>query len=74
MKVERLDIVIAGSCNFCSRGKIRDIGLRPPNANIIVYPNKEVTVLCNENGGGLKACICDDCLEELYAKSKMEQL
>lgn len=74
MKVERGLRNSYGSCNFCSRGKIRDSGLRPPNANIIEYPYDTVTTFCSDNGGGLKASICDDCLEELYAKTKMKQL
>jgi len=73
MKVERGKRYSLGSCNFCDRGEIRESGSRYPNANL-EYPYTEVTTFCNEKGGGLKASICDDCLDELHAKVKLAQL
>ena len=68
MKVERGDRMMLGSCNFCKRGEL------VPSLSLMTYPYNEVTTFCDERGGGLKASICDDCLEELYAKTKFAQL
>lgn len=69
MKVERLNISNGGSCNFCSRGK-----LSTTTHAALDYPYTKTTSFHNDNGGGLKAYICDDCLDELVAKTKMEIL
>lgn len=68
MKVERMPRSSGGSCNFCSRGVFTHSGIT------LLYPYAMVTVFCNEKGGGLKASICDDCLDELSAKSVMDRL
>ena len=73
MKVERLSILNGGSCNFCSRGEIREVNSRYPNASLI-YPYDKVTVFHNEKGNGLKASICHYCLDELAVKSAMAAL
>ena len=68
MKVERVNRS-GNSCNFCNKGKLDESS----HANL-VYPYTHVTMFSNEGGGGLMAAICDDCLDELIAKSKMIQL
>jgi len=68
MKVERGDRQRLGSCNFCHRGRM-------DHANYhFTYPYDKVTVFYNEKSNGLKASICDDCLDELHAKSAMAAL
>ena len=68
MKVERTSRV-GHSCNFCDKGK-----LDPNSHAALIYPYKHVTIFCSESGGGIKASICDDCLDELTAKSAMAAL
>jgi hypothetical protein len=48
----------AGSCNFCSQGKLT------PSGNNLWYPYEKVTII-QSNKGGIKANICNSCLEEL---------
>ena len=52
------------SCNFCQKGELNKFG------NSLIYPYKKVINFKRENGNGLCACICEECLEELYKKGK----
>ena len=70
MKVERISRE-SNSCNFCQRGELTS----NYNGDVrVVYPYTEVTTFTNEANSGLLACICDDCLEELVAKTKFNEL
>lgn len=50
------------SCNFCQKGELNKLG------QSLIYPYKNVIVFIRDNGNGLCACICENCLDELYAK------
>lgn len=56
------------SCNFCQKGELKS------NRNQIglVYPYENVVTFSRGKGDGLCACICEECLEELYRKAKIE--
>lgn len=54
----------SASCNFCQKGELNKFG------NSLIYPYKNVITFKRENGNGLCACICEDCLDELYKKGK----
>ena len=55
MKASKESRSDAGSCNFCSRGKIA------PNRSKLVYPYEEVYTIEDGSRNGLKASICVDC-------------
>lgn len=50
------------SCNFCTKGTLK------ANGNGLEYPYEEVYSFTREEGSGLLACICEECLKELYDK------
>jgi len=54
------------SCNFCQKGELNK------NQNGLVYPYENVVTFRRGKGGGLCACICEECLDELYKKAKIE--
>ena len=54
------------SCNFCQKGELNK------NQNGLVYPYENVVTFSRGKGGGLCACICEDCLDELYKMAKIE--
>jgi len=59
----------AGSCNFC------DKGVMSRSRNSLIYSYDEVFTMRSErSGGGLKASICEECVEELAAKVALEKL
>lgn len=51
-------VINAGSCNFCDQGKLT------PSGNNLSYPYKKVTIIQSDRGG-IRANICNSCLEEL---------
>lgn len=67
MKVEHGTRIDLSSCNFCS-GSLSSNGLG------LEYNYTEVTTFTSDNSSGLKACICDKCLDELVAKATMNKL
>lgn len=54
------------SCNFCQKGELNRFGTG------LVYPYENVVTFKRDNGSGLRATICEDCLDELYSKAKIE--
>lgn len=55
-----------GSCNFCNRGELNELGLG------LNYPYIEVIVFSREIGGGLTPRICADCLDEFFIKTRIK--
>lgn len=51
------------SCNFCQKGELNGYH------NNLIYPYENVFTFIMSTGSGLKASICEDCLNELYATS-----
>lgn len=53
------------SCNFCNKGKLNEYhnGLRYPYEDVVTFKRE---------GNGLCAAICEECLNELIAKAKVE--
>lgn len=67
MKVEKENVRRdATSCNFCQKGELNK------NKNGLVYPYENVVKFIRDNGNGLCACICEECLDELYKKAKIQ--
>lgn len=65
MKIEKENVKKdIASCNFCQRGELNKIG------KSLVYPYENVISFVRSNGNGICACICEDCLDELYSKGK----
>ena len=65
MIVEIEDVIkMYTSCNFCSRGELKEwgIGFR--------YPYHEVYTMVRD-GNGVKVAICEECIKELYSKYKL---
>lgn len=60
----RLDIV---SCNFCDGGTLNESGMG------LVFPYEYVFTFKRSNGGGIKASICQNCLDELIEATKNER-
>lgn len=54
------------SCNFCQKAELNRLGMG------LVYPYETVVTFKRENGIGLCAAICEDCLDELHSKAKIE--
>lgn len=52
------------SCNFCNKGELSESKMS------LVYPYENVVVFGRENGNGLVASICEECLDELHKKGK----
>jgi hypothetical protein len=48
----------AGSCNFCDQGVLH------PSGNNLIYPYEKVTTIESPKGG-IRANICNYCLEDL---------
>jgi hypothetical protein len=55
------------SCNFCDKGELSKYHTS------LKYPYDIVFTFKRDNGNGLMATICQECLEELYIKSKSLQ-
>lgn len=53
------------SCNFCNKGELNEYhnGLRYPYEDVVTFKRE---------GNGLCAAICEECLNELIAKAKVE--
>ena len=66
MKVNKIS-VRGNSCNFCKRGELNQYGCG------LNYPYEYVWEF-SSGGGGLAACICDDCLKELNTKVEQREL
>ena len=65
IKVETVTVRDQGSCNFCKRGILTNSGTN------MVYPYSTVHQISNNKGGGIKANLCDDCLNVLIMKAKL---
>ncbi len=55
-----------GNCNFCNRGELNVGGY----GYGLIYPYDIVYTFMRDNGNGLKASICQDCINELFEKTK----
>lgn len=55
------------SCNFCNKGVFdaKEIKLKYPYDTVISFTGER---------SGLKACICRECLEDLYTIAKLTEL
>lgn len=54
------------SCNFCQKGELNKY------QNGLVYQYENVVTFSRGKSCGLYACICEECLDELYKKAKIE--
>jgi len=67
MEIKKENVIRdTASCNFCQRGGLNK------NHNGLIYPYESVVTFSRGNGGGFCACICEDCLDELYKRAKTE--
>ena len=65
MIVEKRSVIKdTSSCNFCDKGEIN------ANGTGLIYPYESVYSF-ERTGSGIRACICKDCLEELFVKVKL---
>lgn len=67
MEIRKENVILdTVSCNFCQKGVLNK------KHNGLVYPYEYVVTFGGGKGGGLHACICEECLDELYKRAKIE--
>jgi len=64
MDLKKVNVKESGSsCNFCHKGEIN------PSRQGLIYPYDYVYEF-GRTGGGLRPCICEECLQELIKLTK----
>ena len=56
----------SASCNFCQKGELNKRG------SSLIYPYEKVVTFNRCKGSGLKASICEECLDELHKNAKIK--
>jgi len=62
MKISKEKIKDVGSCNFCNKETLRDIGYG------LDYPYSHVYEFESEQSGGIRVRMCDECFDEFVEK------